>query len=496
MQTKAEDQSPSGVRPPVGYDYQPPPGYTASDNPTFPRTLYEAAEEILIVTPSPADQGYKYNPPRGYKAEENPHSDYKPPVVIDSEYRAPKKRKKHKKKKAGSEYSYKAPDGYNANLNPTFPKNIYETPQVEDIYKPPHVENLYEVPHAKKNPGYKPPEGYDYKAPEGYSASENPTFPSTSYNLPGKESYNQPTKDQYVPPPKDSYGPPPKDKYVPPHEESYAPPLKDSYAPPPKDSYGPPSTSAPGYNPSGYNYQAPTGYEAEINPTFPKAHYDPPQQGYKPPSGYDYSPPKGYSPDENPTFPKTSYSEPKIKLEKEYIPPNKSVTHPKKSEISSLEKKPSLNYNLPNSYKAPTGYSASENPTFPKVAEHILDLLYEEPKVNHLHQRSNKKPALTLGYEPPPRNGKDHHKSDYEDPQAKAQTGYLPPVEESYGPPRDSYGPPEKDSIKHKENNPLHQFNIIIKNKNKPDTSISITPNPPVLTVTHGRHKVKGLFLH
>ena len=39
------------MKPPVGYDYKPPTGYKASENPTFPKTLYEAAEEILIVTP-------------------------------------------------------------------------------------------------------------------------------------------------------------------------------------------------------------------------------------------------------------------------------------------------------------------------------------------------------------------------------------------------------------------------------------------------------------
>ena len=119
--------------------------------------------------------------------------------------------------------------------------------------------------------------------------------------------------------------------------------------------------------------------------------------------------------------------------------------------------------------------------------------------MNHLHQRSNKKPALNLDYQPPLRNDDEHHDSDYKAPQAKGLTDYIPPLEESYGPPKESYGPPkdvyappDKDSSKYKENkNPLHQFNIIIKNKNKPDTSISITPNPPILTVTHGRNKVK-----
>ena len=253
----------------------------------------------------------------------------------------------------------------------------------------------------------------------------------------------------------------------------------------------------------GYNYQPPSGYEAEINPTFPKAHYNPPKPGYKPPNGYDYSPPKGYSPEDNPTFPKSSYKEPKILLEEEYIPP-KTVTHPKKSEISSLKKKGFLNYNLPNSYKAPTGYSASENPTFPKGADHILDLLYEEPKLNHLHQRSNKKPALTLGYEPPHDNKQPDYIPPLEESYGPPEDSYDPPKEtydppketydppkESYDPPKETYGPPKENYGPSKENNPLHQFNIIIKNKNKPDTSISITPNPPILTVTHGRHKVR-----
>ena len=517
MQTKEEDKAPSGMETPAGYDYTPPKGYKAFENPTFPEKLYEAAEEILIVTPTTPKltkgyiappQGYDYSPPKGYKAEENPtfpQSSYNPPV-IDKDYGPRKKVKKHKMKKTVSGYNYEAPDGYKANLNPTFPKNIYETPQIEDIYEPPHIENLYEISHAEKTLGYKPPAGYDYKSPPGYSASKNPTFPSSSYKAPflekdyGKDS-------SYSPPPKDSYGPPPKESYIQP-KELYSAPSKESYSPPPKDSYGSTVTHTPpsGYiPPTGYDYQPPSGYDPDINPTFPKDHYAPAKlkQGDAPPSGYDYSPPKGYLPEDNPTFPDTSYKKPKTSLEKEYIRPHKSLTHPKKSEISSL--KDSLTY-LPPSKKT----------TLPKEAEHVLELLYEEPQLNQLHQRSNKRPALNLGYEPPllndykepnymPPDNNDNNVN-YKQPPTLKQRDYIPPLKDGYGQPQESYVPPSndydppkesydtddtpKESYGQPENYPSHQFNIIIKNKNKPDTSISITPNPPILTVTHGKHKV------
>merc|ERR1711879_939774 len=66
-QHKEEDKAPSGMETPAGYDYTPPKGYKAFENPTFPEKLYEAAEEILIVTPTTPKltKGY-IAPPQGY----------------------------------------------------------------------------------------------------------------------------------------------------------------------------------------------------------------------------------------------------------------------------------------------------------------------------------------------------------------------------------------------------------------------------------------------
>ena len=363
-----QDEKKTAVKPPLGYDYLAPVGYKAGENPTFPSKLYEAAEEILVVTPTvtptttptPAHQvtegylppsGYDYSPPKGYSPDKNP-------TFPEKLYTAPKlKSKKKKKQKAGGSdvslpagYDYAAPPGYKAGENPTFPQ----------------VSPNYLTPSSTVKPtGYSPPAGYDYSPPLGYKPEENPTFPSSLYD------------------------PPP------------APPVKPS----------------PGYlPPQGYDYQAPKGYQPDVNPTFPSSLYEEPKprqpessyipaekpisSGYKPPQGYDYNPPPGYKAEENPTFPAKKY------------PPTVSSLYVEPTE-ASVGYKPPEGYD----YQPPRGYEASENPTFPE------------------HSTSK----------------------------------YLPP-----------------SLTKVPKNYPKHKFNIIIKNRNKPDTSISITPQPPVLSLNHG----------
>ena len=162
------------MKPPQGYDYLAPVGYKASENPTFPSKLYEAAEEILVVrptlrpTPSPATtptdgyippSGYDYSPPQGYSPDKNP-------TFPEKLYTAPQQKPKKKKKKkpdfvslpAG--YDYSPPRGYSAEENPTFPSSLYEEP------KPRQPETGY-IPAAKPTVGYKPPPGYDYNPPPG-----------------------------------------------------------------------------------------------------------------------------------------------------------------------------------------------------------------------------------------------------------------------------------------------------------------------------------------
>ena len=456
------------MKPPVGYDYKAPPGYKAAENPTFPKTLYEAAEEILVITPTSThipNQPGTYIPPKKLKPKDS--------------YVTPEKNHKPKDAYVPPDKSYKPKDAYvppekklNYDVNPTFPKSFYEAIQAKD---------------------YQPPTGYDYQTPKGYSPDQNPTFPANIYEAP----HVAPRHHSEAKIPDSGYKAPVGYDY--PSPKGYDPAKNPTfpeklYQAPPKDHH--PKTPSDGYlAPKGYDYSAPDGYDPAKNPTFPKRKYFPPtlapsyqppaakeqrhNEGYLPPEGYDYKPPKGYKADDNPTFPKALYEEPTT----EYLPPHehkeavhpkafyeeptkdyhapedhKDVTHPKKHEISSLYDIPAphdSHEHVQDGYKyhPPKGYSASENPTFPKK-----------------HQ-SNKKPALNTGYQAPQIHTTEQPPS----------SDYLPPSTEDYLPP----------SITKLPNNyPKHQFNIIIKNKNKPDTSISITPEPPVVSVSHGHHKV------
>ena len=110
--------------------------------------------------------------------------------------------------------------------------------------------------------------------------------------------------------------------------------------------------------------------------------------------------------------------------------------------------------------------------------------------------------ALETGYEPPPAHEPTTVKNEYVPPENKEYEAPKSFLETLYGPPEsehttEGYHPASSTSnylppsiTKLPRNYPKHHFNIIIKNKNKPDTSISITPEPPILTVTHGEHKV------
>ena len=190
------------------------------------------------------------------------------------------------------------------------------------------------------------------------------------------------------------------------------------------------------------NYNLPPGYSAEENPTFPSSLYDPPSPPALP-GGYDYGVPAVYKADVNPTFPSSLYEEPKPRQpETAYIP----------------AAKPPTGYD----YKAPKGYSADENPTFPgKKHPPTVSSLYVEPT------------QASAGYKPP-------EGYDYQPPR-----GYEASENPTF--PEDStskYLPPSLTQVP--RNYPKHKFNIIIKNRNKPDTSISITPQPPVLSLHHG----------
>ena len=480
MQIKYDEEPPSAIKKPptTGYKYDPPQGYLASENPTFPSKLYEAAEEILIVkTPStvksdPSD----YLPPKGYNPDINP-------TFPQKHYKAPKKKVKGKKADGynpPSGYDYKAPEGYNAEINPTFPQSKYEAPKID---------------------GYRAPDGYDYKPPDGYNPSDNPTFPEK--------------------------------KYLPPHAST---------------------TPAPGYlPPSGYDYKAPQGYDANINPTFPKDHYLPPTQkpdhGYIPPDGYDYSPPKGYEADENPTFPK-HHKNPN----KKYLPPKAheisslpktGYSTPDGYDYSAPEGySADVNPTFPHKKTKhhPPALNTGYEPPVSKMKELLetLEAVYGPPTKELIHQElkslySPPKPSIKLepeygpppppetSYKPPPATDyKPPPESSYKPPPSSSYkpplaTDYKPPVatdygapskeqvhvDEEYGPPvtehhldityepdqsTQAYLPPSLTSLP--RNYPKHKFNIIIKNRHKPDTSISITPEPPHLTLNHGVEKV------
>ena len=446
MQSEYDEKVTSVIKPPVGYDYSPPEGYKASENPTFPKSLYEAAEEILIITPTtesnylPPSSTYKnpdVNPTFPKKFYEEPHApdsgyvtpQYGPPhVKHDTGYKPPKG------------YDYSPPSGYSADENPTFPK--------------------YESKHAVHKDGYHAPAGYDYKPPTGYDPDNNPTFPKKKYFPPkppaktlgldykapdGFSAERNPTFPDYSPP--KEYGPP-KPDYVAPSED-YGPPKPGYIEPaedygPPKPDYKPPSEYGPpkpDYNPPSKEYGPATEEYSKPSEDYgpPTPDYKPPSPGYKPPAGYNYPPPDGYSPDVNPTFPKH-------KLHKK-----KGSTHAKHHEISSLYDTPLEHHKDHESgykYSPPEGYSASDNPTFPRK-----------------HHKTENIAALLTGYQAP---GDNYHEEHSEHPPEKS---YLPPP-----------------------NYPQHKFNIIIKNKNKPDTSISITPEPHLLSVTHGApHVSKSL---
>lgn len=209
--------------------------YSTEEKANTPSKLYQAAEEILVVTPgyknpklkvgriqlyietfglqvksvghSPPPAGYDYKAPDGYSPAENP-------TFPDPLYKPPTKKKNPKKSKilpAG--YDYKAPEGYSPADNPTFPSALYKPP-------------------TKKNKSKVLPTGYDYKAPVGYKPGENPTFPKKLYEPPEPENLYEPPK------PDKSYLPPTK-SYLPP-EQSYTGPEPGSDYLAPGDSYQPP----------------------------------------------------------------------------------------------------------------------------------------------------------------------------------------------------------------------------------------------------------------
>ena len=369
-----------------GYKYAPPPGYKSDENPTFPQAVYSAAPgisaEVYQITVSetphvavktlPLPSGYDYRAPFGFSAERNPtfpHKElYQPPKQAG--YKAPEG------------YDYSTPEGYKASENPTFPKELYEEP--EEGYKPPSAEK-------DKN-------GYSYDAPHGYSPHENPTFP--------KELYEAPKK--------------------------------------PEDGYE---------TPSGYDYKGPQGYDPSKNPTFPKSHYETPKKdssktphsspakGYKAPTGYDYGAPKGYNPSDNPTFPKTSKKEHvkhpgkkyKAGLDTGYTPPGLLGG-------GKQQKKEAEGQRLPSEYDytPPDGYDASENPTFPK-----------------------KKPDEGgYQYSPPPGSDPSYNPTFPHRPLPPPASLYTLPGESHVGGSGGSY--------------PKHSFNIIIKNKDSPPTELRI----------------------
>ena len=381
-----------------GYTYAPPPGYKSDKNPTFPDAVYSAAPgisaEVYQITVSetphvavktlPLPSGYDYRAPFGFSAEHNPtfpHKELYQPPPKQAGYKAPEG------------YDYSTPEGYKASENPTFPKELYQEPEEE--YKPPLTEK-------DKN-------GYGYNAPNGYSPHENPTFP--------KELYEAPKK--------------------------------------PDDGYE---------TPSGYDYKGPQGYDPSKNPTFPKSHYETPKKdspkiphssptkGYKAPTGYDYGAPKGYNPSDNPTFPKTS--------KKEHV--RGKAKHPGKKYKAGLDtgytppgllgggqqqqQKETEGQRLPSKYDytPPDGYDASENPTFPK------------------------KPVEGYQYSPPPGQDPSHNPTFPHRP--------PPPISSLYNLPGESH-------VGGLAGYPKHSFNIIIKNKDEPPTELRINADGH-----HSRH--------
>ena len=313
-----------------------------------PNKLYNAPEKI-----GPAEPGYNYNPPPGYKSDKNP-------TFPDAVYSAAPGISAEVYQITVSEtpqvktlplplgYDYRAPFGFSADHNPTFPQ--------EGLYKPP------------KKTGYKAPEGYDYSTPKGYKPHENPTFP--------KELYEEP-KDKYEPPSAEKH----KSGYGYDAPQGYSPHANPTF---PKELYEAPKKPEKSYEtPAGYDYQTPKGYDPSKNPTFPKSQYETPKKetysppkGYKAPSGYDYGAPKGYKPSDNPTFPKKKHG--KVKhpgknykagFDTGYTPPGlldeENQTYPGESKGQKL----------PSSYDytPPEGYDASENPTFPKKSQEGYD---------------------------------------------------------------------------------------------------------------------------
>ena len=205
-----------------------------------------------------------------------------------------------------------------------------------------------------------------------------------------------------------------------------------------------------------YDYSPPKGYKPEENPTFPSSLYDPPSPpapapGYLPPQGYDYQAPKGYQADVNPTFPSSLYEEPQPRQpDTAYIPAAKPIT--------GYQPPPPQGYD----YHPPPGYSAEENPTFPgKKYPPTVSSLYVEPT------------EASVGYKPP-------EGYDYQPPRGYEASENPTFPEHSTS----KYLPPSLTKVP--KNYPKHKFNIIIKNRNKPDTSISITPQPPVLSLHQG----------
>ena len=598
-----------GIKVQEGYDYTPPNGYDASKNPTFPKQLYEAPNKHIKEDP----EGYTYKPPKGYKASENPTfpkslyeapkgkeegkkasykahpEDYEPPEGYDykvpvgykpsdnptfptKSYEAPALKEHQKEGTAHlvpkgynppKGYDYKTPKGYNADDNPTFPKQLYETPDISSKYETPKSKEVsfnYKAPptHDSLPVGYKPPEGYDYKVPQGYTADDNPTFPKQLYNVPEistdhKETtaYKTPVKG-YDPPEGYDYKTPsgykadtnptfPKKLYKAPHEVTEykpPPPSYDSpqkgYSPPqgydyktPKgydaaknptfphntyvapneeplaENYGPPNIKykepPKGYSPpSGNDYETPKGYNPGENPTFPNKIPTKLPAGYKAPDGYDYKSPKGYEASENPTFPQKLYEAPKTaeKKKKEsladykaaldtgYTPPgqeHKELHLPRKS--NKHKKKPGHGYSPPAGYdyNAPDGYNAAENPTFPQKSHTETPDSYKPPKKEY-KAPSKEKP---VGYIPPsgydypvPENYDPAHNPTFPKHHKKAE-GEAGHIGYTYEIPSENYDPSLNPTY------PKHRFNIIIKNKDKPDTELVIRPEsgyaPPEL---------------
>ena len=406
----SDSYSPPGAKVPKSF-YQTPK--TPQKSLKAPNKLYDAPEKL-----KPTEPGSTYAPPPSYKPERKPtypDAVYSAAPGISAEvYQITVAEAPHVAVKTlplPSGYDYRAPFGFSAENNPTFPK--------KDLYQPP------------KLVGNKAPEGYDYSTPEGYKASENPTFPKELYQEPG-EDYRPPLVEKD----KNGYS------YDAPH--GYSPHENPTF---PKEHYKAPKKPDDGYQtPTGYDYQGPQGYDPSKNPTFPKSHYETskkekipqssPAKGYKAPTGYDYGAPKGYNPGDNPTFPKTSKKEHlrgKTKkyqagLDTGYTPPGQLGGGQHQEENKKGQKLP-IEYD----YTPPHGYDASENPTFPK------------------------KPEEGYHYSAPP----------------SQNPSYNPTFPHRAPPPASLYTLPG-ESHAGGSGYPKHSFNIIIKNKDKPPTELRI----------------------